>query len=78
MGRHRHLGYSLKVILYFGKPHRGAMVFRGDKVLRQGDVVNIDVTPILDGWHGDLSRMYPVGKIEGKAQRLIDVTYTFR
>ena len=47
----------------------------GDKVLRQGDVVNIDVTPILDGWHGDSSRMYPVGKIGVKAQRLIDVTY---
>ena len=47
----------------------------GDKVLREGDVVNIDVTPILDGWHGDSSRMYPVGKIGVKAQRLIDVTY---
>ena len=48
---------------------------QGDKVLRQRDVVNIDVTPILDGWHGDSSRMYPVGKIGVKAQRLIDVTY---
>lgn len=47
----------------------------GDKVLREGDVVNIDVTPILDGWYGDSSRMYPVGKIGVKAQRLIDVTY---
>lgn len=47
----------------------------GDKVLREGDVINIDVTPILDGWHGDSSRMYPVGKIGVKAQRLIDVTY---
>ncbi|CAN0546832.1 unnamed protein product, partial [Laminaria digitata] len=46
-----------------------------DKVLREGDVVNIDVTPILDGWYGDSSRMYPVGKIGVKAQRLIDVTY---
>ncbi|PPR09453.1 MAG: Methionine aminopeptidase [Alphaproteobacteria bacterium MarineAlpha11_Bin1] len=47
----------------------------GDKILREGDVVNIDVTPILDGWHGDSSRMYPVGRIGVKAQRLIDVTY---
>ncbi|MEX2455253.1 MAG: type I methionyl aminopeptidase [Rhodospirillaceae bacterium] len=47
----------------------------GDKVLREGDIVNIDVTPILDGWHGDSSRMYPVGEIGVKAQRLIDVTY---
>ena len=47
----------------------------GDKVLREGDVINIDVTPILDGWHGDSSRMYPVGEIGVKAKRLIDVTY---
>ena len=47
----------------------------GDKVLREGDVVNIDVTPIVDGWHGDSSRMYAVGEIGVKAQRLIDVTY---
>ncbi len=47
----------------------------GNKVLRDGDVVNIDVTDILDGWHGDSSRMYPVGRIGVKAKRLIDVTY---
>jgi len=47
----------------------------GEKVLREGDIVNIDVTPILDGWHGDSSRMYPVGRIGVKARRLIDVTY---
>ena len=33
-----------------------------DKPLRDGDIVNIDVTVILDGWHGDTSRMYPVGE----------------
>ena len=44
------------------------------KPLRDGDVVNIDVTLILDGWHGDASRMYPVGAINRRAQRLIDVT----
>lgn len=46
-----------------------------DKPLREGDIVNIDVTLILDGWHGDSSRMYPVGEIKRAAERLIDVTY---
>ncbi|WP_119459933.1 type I methionyl aminopeptidase [Rhodospirillaceae bacterium SYSU D60014] len=47
----------------------------GDKKLQDGDVMNIDVTVILDGWHGDTSRMFFVGKPGVKAQRLIDVTY---
>jgi len=47
----------------------------GDKPLRDGDIVNIDVTPILDGWHGDTSRMYLVGDVPLKAKRLVDVTY---
>lgn len=47
----------------------------GDKVLRDGDIINIDVTPIVDGWHGDSSRMYPVGKVGVKARRLIEITY---
>jgi methionyl aminopeptidase len=46
-----------------------------DKPLREGDILNIDVTALLDGWHGDSSRMYPVGAIKRKAQRLIDITY---
>src|SRR4051812_9470638 len=46
-----------------------------DKPLRDGDIMNIDVTLILDGWHGDTSRMYPVGEIKLKSQRLIDITY---
>jgi methionyl aminopeptidase len=46
-----------------------------DKPLKEGDIVNIDVTLILDGWHGDSSRMYPVGEIPRRAERLIDVTY---
>jgi len=46
-----------------------------DKPLREGDIVNIDVTYILDGWHGDSSRMYAVGEIPRKAERLIEVTY---
>ena len=47
----------------------------GDKILAEGDIMNIDVTVILDGWHGDSSRMYAVGRIGRKAQKLIDVTY---
>jgi methionyl aminopeptidase len=48
----------------------------GDKKLEEGDIVNIDVTPTLEGWHGDASRMYCVGeKISLKARRLVDVTY---
>jgi methionyl aminopeptidase len=46
-----------------------------DKPLKEGDVVNIDVTLILDGWHGDSSRMYQVGEIPRRAERLIEVTY---
>ncbi|KAB2944024.1 MAG: type I methionyl aminopeptidase [Hyphomicrobium sp.] len=47
----------------------------GPKPLREGDIVNIDVTLIVDGWHGDTSRMYPVGQISRRAERLIAVTY---
>jgi methionyl aminopeptidase len=48
----------------------------GDRKLEEGDIVNIDVTPILDGWHGDSSRMYFVGdKVPLKARKLVDVTY---
>ena len=47
----------------------------GDKPMREGDIVNIDVTLIAEGWHGDTSRMFPVGEISRKAERLIDVTY---
>jgi len=45
------------------------------KVLKDGDIVNIDVTVIKDGWHGDTSRMYYVGKPDVRAQRLCTVTY---
>lgn len=47
----------------------------GDKKLKKGDVANLDITVILDGWYGDTSRMFPVGDIGVKAKRLIDVTY---
>lgn len=46
-----------------------------DKPLREGDIANIDITYILDGWHGDSSRMYPVGQIKRSAERLLEVTY---
>ncbi|MGB4952225.1 MAG: type I methionyl aminopeptidase, partial [Rhizobiaceae bacterium] len=46
-----------------------------DKPLRDGDIVNIDVTFVLDGWHGDSSRMYPVGEVKRAAERLMEVTY---
>ncbi len=47
----------------------------GDKRLHAGDVLNVDVTVILDGWHGDTSRMFHVGAPALKARRLIDITY---
>jgi len=47
----------------------------GERVLREGDIANIDVTVIVDGWHGDTSRMYGVGKVAPRARRLVDVTY---
>ena len=43
--------------------------------LREGDIINVDVTFLLDGWHGDSSRTYGVGKIAGKANRLLNITY---
>lgn len=47
----------------------------GEKTLKNGDIVNIDVTVILDGWHGDTSRMYYVGEPSIKAKRLCQVAY---
>ena len=47
----------------------------GDRVLKEGDMVNIDVTVIKDEFHGDTSKMFMVGKPSVKAQRLIDLTY---
>jgi methionyl aminopeptidase len=47
----------------------------GDRALKEGDIVNIDVTFIVDGWYGDSSRMYAIGPIARKAERLIEVTY---
>jgi methionyl aminopeptidase len=47
----------------------------GPKALKSGDIVNIDVTVIVDGWHGDTSRMFLVGDVPIKARKLVDVTY---
>src|SRR5262245_13499672 len=47
----------------------------GDKKLRSGDIINIDITVIKDGFHGDTSRMFYVGKPSIQARRLCDVTY---
>ncbi len=58
---------SINHVVCHGIPER--------KPLREGDILNVDVTLILDGWHGDSSRMYPVGEVSRRAQRLVDVTY---
>jgi methionyl aminopeptidase len=47
----------------------------GPRALKEGDILNVDVTLIVDGWHGDSSRMYAVGKISRAAERLLEVTY---
>jgi len=47
----------------------------GERRLEDGDVVNIDVTVVLDGWHGDSSRMFVAGRSRVKAQLLMDITY---
>ena len=47
----------------------------GEKVLRDGDIVNIDITVIKDGWHGDTSKMFQVGKTSIRASRICDIAY---
>jgi methionyl aminopeptidase len=47
----------------------------GPRALKEGDILNIDVTLIVDGWHGDSSRMYAVGRIPRAAERLLEVTH---
>lgn len=46
-----------------------------DKPLKEGDIINVDVTFVVDGWYGDSNRMYFVGEVSRKAQRLVEVTY---
>ena len=45
------------------------------KILRDGDIVNVDVTAFKDGWHGDTSRTFKVGEVSIRAQKLVDTTY---
>ena len=49
--------------------------FPRDRKMRDGDILNVDVTLIVDGWHGDTSRMYPVGTVKRAAERLCAITY---
>ena len=46
-----------------------------DKVLKEGDIVNVDVTALKEGWHGDTSRMFKIGEVSIKAEKLIKATY---
>ena len=46
-----------------------------NKILKEGDIVNVDVTALKDGWHGDTSRMFKIGNISIKAEKLIKTTY---
>ncbi len=46
-----------------------------DKILREGDILNVDVTAFKDGWHGDTSRMFKLGEISIKAEKLINTTH---
>ncbi|MFN7417735.1 MAG: type I methionyl aminopeptidase [Alphaproteobacteria bacterium] len=46
-----------------------------ERTLREGNIANIDVAVVVDGWHGDTSRMYGVGKVPARARRLVEVTY---
>ena len=47
----------------------------GKKILAEGDIINIDVTPVFEGWHGDTSRMFYVGEVKLKARKLVEITY---
>ena len=46
-----------------------------DKILKDGDIVNVDVTALKNGWHGDTSRMFKIGEVSIKAEKLINTTY---
>ncbi len=58
---------SVNQVVCHGIPNKG-------QVLKEGDIINVDVTPIVGGYHGDSSRTYPVGKISANAEKLIRVT----
>ena len=46
-----------------------------DKILKEGDIVNVDVTALKDGWHGDTSRTFEIGEVSVKAKKLVKITY---
>ena len=46
-----------------------------DKILKEGDILNVDVTALKDGWHGDTSRMFEIGEVSIKAKKLVKITY---
>jgi len=46
-----------------------------DKVLKEGDILNVDVTALKDGWHGDTSRTFEIGEVSIKAKKLVKTTY---
>ncbi len=46
-----------------------------DKVLKEGDIINVDVTALKDGWHGDTSRTFKIGNVSVKAEKLVKTTY---
>ena len=46
-----------------------------DKILKDGDIINVDVTALKDGWHGDTSRMFKIGEVSVKAEKLVNTTY---
>ena len=60
---------SLNRVICHGIPSK-------DRRLEKGDILNVDVTTIIDGWHGDSSRMYKVGNISVKAQNLCNITHS--
>ncbi len=78
-----HLGATSATIGYRGYQHASCISVNhvvchgipGPKVLKDGDILNIDVTVIVDGWYGDTSRMYVAGDLPRKAERLIQVTH---
>ncbi|MEM9437513.1 MAG: type I methionyl aminopeptidase [Pseudomonadota bacterium] len=81
--RVKELGAKSATIGYKGYEHASCISVNhvvchgipGEKVLKDGDILNIDVTVIVDGWFGDTSRMYVAGKLSRKAERLVQVTH---
>ncbi len=78
-----HAGATSATIGYKGYQHASCISVNhvvchgipGPKVLKDGDILNIDVTVIVDGWFGDTSRMYVAGDVSRKAERLVQVTH---